>query len=122
MPDQDDRTPRTPEPDRPTVVNVPDELQPRCRAKVDDARCSRPEGREGDHRTEPPECAPDEPAGMPDVVRGDYEAASVALRATYRVALRERDARRLEQLADQLAEDEDEAVAVPTCGSSVRRP
>ena len=32
------------------------------------------------------------------------------LRATYRVAVRERDARRLEQLAEQLAEQEDSAV------------
>jgi hypothetical protein len=65
-------------------------------------------------RPELPECAdPDRPAYMPDVVGGDYEAAGVVLRATYRVQMRERDARRLEQLAEQLAEDEAEAVAVP---------
>lgn len=65
-------------------------------------------------RPEPPECAdPDRPAYMPDIVGGDYEAAGVALRATYRVQMRESAARRLEQLADQLAEDEVEAVAVP---------
>jgi len=113
-----DRTKSTPpEPDRPVTANVGPELQPRCRAEVGGARCSRPEGHDAEHRAadlpEPPECAdPDRPAWMPDVEHC-YEAAGVLLRATYRVAVRESDARRLEQLAEELAEDDESAVPAP---------
>lgn len=62
---------------------------------------------------EPPECSDsDRPAGMPDVVPG-HQAADAALRATYQVALRERDAQRFEQIVRELANEDDSAVSVP---------
>lgn len=59
-------------------------------------------GSRGRARTIPP----DQCGGMPDMLTG-YRSADAVLRATYRVAIRESEARQLEQLADQLAEAED---------------